>query len=368
MAGEISNLANELVTPNRGDIVPAVDSSENILSAKTKRARIEILAEHIGNYAQPSLAQQLLFQLAFRVVPSDVVTDVDIGGRGGGSWRLTTVTQFGNFPNRSSGDNTVERRGHGVLTKTGNTYSLVLNRFSLWYSGGVSRQDAETSLAALRAGDTVQLDSWTNNQSTAQITVPFLLLDVPAYATSTESYTLILGQIRTGVVITPKHQTPVGAAHPHFGVSLGIRAQKSLPLSNTAPQPPAVAATAGVGSAASRDDHQHPTPGIPIATLSDSASISWNVKSAPNSQVTLAGNRVMSAPSNPQNGAYYLLTVIQDSTGSRTLTWNEAYVFTGIGFVAGNTPPISNGGGARTKFTFAYEGNKMRCLSRVVGF
>ena len=368
MAGEISGLANELVTPERGDLLPAVDSSENILAAKTKRARIEILAEHIGNYAQPSLAQQLLFQLAFRVVPSDVVTDIDIGGRGGGSWRLTTVTQFGNFPNRSADSNNVERRGHGVLTKIGNTYSLVLNRFSLWYSGGVSREDVDAALASLRAGDTVQLDSWTNNQGVAQITVPFLLLDVPAYATSTESYTLILGQIRTGVVITPQHQTPVGASYPYFGVSLGIRAQKSLPLSDTAPQPSAAAATAGVGSAASRDDHQHPTPGVPIATLNDAASISWNVKSAPNAQVTLTGNRTMSAPSNPQNGAYYLLSVIQDSTGSRTLTWNEAFVFTGIGFVAGDDPPISDGSGARTKFTFAYEGNKMRCLSRVVGF
>ena len=64
-------------------------------------------------------------------------------------------------------------------------------------------------------------------------------------------------------------------------------------------------------------------------TLTDGATVSWDVATDPIAKLTLGGNRTLSAPSNPVgSGQYISLLVIQDGTGSRTLTWNAIYEFT----------------------------------------
>ena len=63
-------------------------------------------------------------------------------------------------------------------------------------------------------------------------------------------------------------------------------------------------------------------------TLTDGSTISWDVSTDPIAKVTLAGNRTIAAPSNPLgSGQYISLLIIQDGTGSRTLTWNSIYEF-----------------------------------------
>lgn len=64
-------------------------------------------------------------------------------------------------------------------------------------------------------------------------------------------------------------------------------------------------------------------------TLTDGATIDWNLSTEQVAKVTLAGNRTLNAPTNQQAGAFYSLAIIQDGTGSRTLTFNSAYKFTG---------------------------------------
>ena len=64
-------------------------------------------------------------------------------------------------------------------------------------------------------------------------------------------------------------------------------------------------------------------------TLTDGATIDWNLSTQQVAKVTLAGNRTLNAPTNQQAGAFYSLAIIQDGTGSRTLTFNSAYKFTG---------------------------------------
>jgi len=68
---------------------------------------------------------------------------------------------------------------------------------------------------------------------------------------------------------------------------------------------------------------------FPEATLTDGTTISWDVGSSPVAKVTLGGNRTLSAPTNGVTGQFISLAVIQDGTGSRTLTWNSVYEFTG---------------------------------------
>ena len=64
-------------------------------------------------------------------------------------------------------------------------------------------------------------------------------------------------------------------------------------------------------------------------TLTDGATIDWNLSTQQVAKVTLAGSRTLNAPTNQQAGAFYSLAIIQDGTGSRTLTFNSAYKFTG---------------------------------------
>jgi hypothetical protein len=61
-----------------------------------------------------------------------------------------------------------------------------------------------------------------------------------------------------------------------------------------------------------------------VQTLTDGATVSWDMSTAINAKVTLGGNRTLSV-SNPVLGATYSLGVIQDATGSRTVTWPSSF-------------------------------------------
>ena len=63
------------------------------------------------------------------------------------------------------------------------------------------------------------------------------------------------------------------------------------------------------------------------ATLTDGATIDWNAETQDVCKVTLAGNRTLNAPTSGTTGQFISILVIQDSTGSRTLTWNAVYEF-----------------------------------------
>jgi len=64
-------------------------------------------------------------------------------------------------------------------------------------------------------------------------------------------------------------------------------------------------------------------------TLTDQATITWNVKSGAVGKVLLEGNRTLNAPTNARDGQMLTLIVIQDGTGSRTLTWDGFFNFPG---------------------------------------
>jgi len=95
---------------------------------------------------------------------------------------------------------------------------------------------------------------------------------------------------------------------------------------------------------------------LPIAeaTLTDGATIAWDVSTSPVAKVTLGGNRTLSAPTNAINsGQYIALLVIQDGTGSRTLAWNAVYEFKDD-----TAPTLTTTGGQGDLFTFRYNGTK----------
>ncbi len=90
-------------------------------------------------------------------------------------------------------------------------------------------------------------------------------------------------------------------------------------------------------------------------TLTDEATITWNVIDSPVAKVTLAGNRTLSAPSGttPIAGQFVSLLAIQDGTGGRTITWNAAYEF-----AADTAPTLTATASLGDLFTFRYNGAK----------
>ena len=90
-------------------------------------------------------------------------------------------------------------------------------------------------------------------------------------------------------------------------------------------------------------------------TLTDASTITWDVIASPVAKVTLGANRTLAAPSGstPAAGQFIALTVIQDGTGSRTLTWNATYEFTGD-----EAPTLTTTASKGDLFIFKYNGSK----------
>jgi len=66
-----------------------------------------------------------------------------------------------------------------------------------------------------------------------------------------------------------------------------------------------------------------------ITTLTDATSITVSMNTGNNFLVTLGGNRTLAAPSNATAGQTGSIYVIQDGTGSRTLSYNSVWKFPG---------------------------------------
>ena len=89
--------------------------------------------------------------------------------------------------------------------------------------------------------------------------------------------------------------------------------------------------------------------------LTDGSTVAWNVINSPVAKLTLGGNRTLSAPSGttPISGQFISLLIIQDGTGSRTITWNAAYEF-----AADTAPTLTATANLGDLFTFRYNGAK----------
>jgi len=98
-------------------------------------------------------------------------------------------------------------------------------------------------------------------------------------------------------------------------------------------------------------------------TLTDGATIAWDLSTEPEATVTLAGNRTLSNPTNQVAGGIYHLRVVQDGTGSRTLTYGSLYNFGTAG-----TPTLTTTAAAEDVLTFRSNGTDMQFLGIAKGF
>ena len=88
-------------------------------------------------------------------------------------------------------------------------------------------------------------------------------------------------------------------------------------------------------------------------TLTDGSSITWNAETQDVAKVTLGGNRTIGAASSATTGQFISLLIIQDGTGSRTLTWNAAYEF-----ASDTAPTLTTTANLGDVFVFRYNGSK----------
>lgn len=154
-------------------------------------------------------------------------------------------------------------------------------------------------------------------------------------------------------------------------------------------------ATIGTSSVAARSDHRHPaTSNTPtegdyirrgsaswvavssnqirtdlaprVVSLTDAATITPNSATTDLGAVTLGGNRTMAAPTgSPVTGQLLTLRVRQDATGSRTLTWDSIYRFSG-----GVAPTLTTTAGKVDYIQFVYNNTdtKWDCINTKMDF
>ena len=89
------------------------------------------------------------------------------------------------------------------------------------------------------------------------------------------------------------------------------------------------------------------------ATLTDQATVTWDASTQDVCKLTLGGNRTLAAPTNNSTGQFISILVIQDGTGSRTLTWNAVFEF-----ASDTAPTLTTTASLGDVFVFRYNGSK----------
>ena len=101
------------------------------------------------------------------------------------------------------------------------------------------------------------------------------------------------------------------------------------------------------------------TQNFDATTLTDAASISWDASANQVTSVTLTDNRTLAAPTNLVDGGVYTIMVIQDATGSRTLSYNAVFKFAG-----GTAPTLTTAASAKDILVFYSDGTNMYEVGR----
>ena len=88
-------------------------------------------------------------------------------------------------------------------------------------------------------------------------------------------------------------------------------------------------------------------------TLTDGATVNWDASQGSVAYLTLGGNRTIAAPTNLKVGSY-ILHIIQDGSGNRTVTWNSIFKWP-----AGVAPVLTTTANRRDLFSFVCDGTNL---------
>lgn len=87
------------------------------------------------------------------------------------------------------------------------------------------------------------------------------------------------------------------------------------------------------------------------------ANVSWDLSANQVTTLTLDGDLVLDNPTNQVDGATYIITLIQDGTGTRLLTYGSVYKFPG-----GTAPTLTTTASAKDILTCVSNGTNMNCV------
>tara|TARA_B100000424_G_scaffold268379_1_gene263055 strand:+ start:1221 stop:1865 length:645 start_codon:yes stop_codon:yes gene_type:complete len=94
----------------------------------------------------------------------------------------------------------------------------------------------------------------------------------------------------------------------------------------------------------------------------DVATILWDASANQVTSVTLnATTSSLGAPTNQKDGAVYIISIIQDATGNRTISFNANYKFVG-----GSAPVLTSTANARDVLTFLSNGTNFFEIGRAL--
>ena len=96
-------------------------------------------------------------------------------------------------------------------------------------------------------------------------------------------------------------------------------------------------------------------------TLTFDATQDWDLTTNQVCKLTLTANTTFDAPTNQVDGSVYVITIIQDGTGSRTAGWNAVFKWAG-----GTAPTLTTDASAKDVFTFVSDGTNMNNVAQVL--
>jgi len=100
--------------------------------------------------------------------------------------------------------------------------------------------------------------------------------------------------------------------------------------------------------------------GYANSTLTDAATIAWDLSTQQVATITINGARTMGAPINQVANTFYSLAVIQGS-GGNTLAWDAVFKFPN-----GTAPVLSTLAGERDEFVFKSDGTNMHLVGQAI--
>jgi len=164
------------------------------------------------------------------------------------------------------------------------------------------------------------------------------------------------GETNVGITLTPKGtgEVVIAAGNLNYGATAITATGAELNYSDLA-----TLGTSAASKVLTANANNLTTVSGAVAnvedTLSDGATVTWDVIDSPVAKVTLGGNRTLAAPSGttPISGQFVSLLAIQDGTGGRTITWNAVYEFP-----SDTAPTLTATASLGDLFTFRYNGAK----------
>lgn len=210
----------------------------------------------------------------------------------------------------------------------------------------------QSNVVAELVADTLTLHAGSNvviNSTPASDTIAFAVSSTPTFTTLDVTGLTLVGQLYTTDTLTIGANIALAAS-----IDIDLSAANStlfgdIYASNTVVDGLLTATTVVAG----------------VVALTDGATINTNARIGNTFTVTLGGNRTMAAPSNPLDGQKIVYRIKQDGTGSRTLTWNSAFRFSG-----GSAPTLTTTAGKTDYIGFVYNGadSKWDCVAERLNF